>query len=200
MRRSALFAVTIALVATTGCSVLGSKEPADIQVYSARHYDLEKAFAEFTDETGLTVDFLYGDDAELLERLKAEGDKTPADIFMTVDAGNLWNAADQGEFLPLTSTTLGDAVPADLRDSQGRWYGLAMRARTVMYNPATVDPADLDTEQTYASLGDPQWKGRICMRDATASYTQSLVASLIDLHGRERALEIVGAGWPTTWT
>ncbi|HEX6248857.1 MAG TPA: extracellular solute-binding protein [Nocardioidaceae bacterium] len=198
MRRRSLPAVSglVVLAATlSGCGVLGlGDEPADLQIYTARHYDLEQAFGEFTDQTGITVEFISGDDAELLERLKSEGDETPADIFMTVDAGNLWNAARQDELAAVDSTTLEQAVPEDLRDPQGRWFGLAMRARTVTYNPDRVDPADFDPGDTYAGLADPKWKGRLCMRDATASYTQSLVASLIDLHGRDEALEIV-EGW-----
>ena len=196
MRRPSLVAA-VAVLATTvsGCGFLGiGDEPADLQIYSARHYDLEKAFVEFEEQTGVSVEFIYGDDAELLERLKAEGDETPADVYMTVDAGNLWNAADQGELAPVSSAELEEAVPEDLRDPEGRWYGLAMRARTVTYNPDNVDPSEFDTEQTYAGLTDPKWQGRLCMRDSTASYTQSLVASLIDLHGREKALEIV-KGW-----
>ncbi|MGH3331842.1 MAG: extracellular solute-binding protein, partial [Nocardioidaceae bacterium] len=193
MRRPSLVAAALVLATTvSGCGVLGiGDEPADIQIYTARHYDLEEAFTEFTDETGITVDFLYGDDAELLERLKAEGEDTPADIFMTVDAGKLWNASQQGVLAPMDSTKITEAVPEDLRDPQGRWTGLALRARTVMYNPDAVDPAEFDTKDTYAGLGDPKWKGRLCMRDQTESYTQSLVASLIELHGREKALEIV---------
>jgi iron(III) transport system substrate-binding protein len=196
VRRPSLVAA-VAVLATTvsGCGVLGlGDEPADLQIYSARHYDLEQAFADFEEETGTSVEFIYGDDAELLERLKAEGDDTPADVYMTVDAGNLWNAADQGELAPLDSPVLDAAVPEDLRGPDGDWYGLAMRARTVTYNPDNVDPAEFDTTETYAGLADPKWKGRLCMRDATASYTQSLVASLIDLHGRDKALEIV-RGW-----
>lgn len=198
MRRRPLIALSAAVTLGTvlsGCGVLGlGDEPADLQIYTARHYDLEEAFAAFTDETGITVEFISGDDAELLERLKAEGDDTPADIFMTVDAGNLWNAARQDELAALDSSVLDQAVPEDLRDPQGRWFGLAMRARTVTYNPGAVDPAEFDAEDTYAGLADPKWKGRLCMRDATASYTQSLVASLIDLHGRDEALAIV-EGW-----
>jgi iron(III) transport system substrate-binding protein len=198
MRPRLLIAVSGAVAvaaALSGCGVLGfGDEPADVQVYTARHYDLEEAFGKFTDETGITVEFISGDDSELLERLKAEGEDTPADVFMTVDAGNLWNAARQGELAELDSSALEEAVPEDLRDPQGRWFGLAMRARTITYNPQNVDPSEFDAEDTYAGLADPKWKGRLCMRDATASYTQSLVASLIDLHGRERALEIV-EGW-----
>jgi iron(III) transport system substrate-binding protein len=196
VRRPSLIAA-VAVLATTvsGCGFLGiGEEPADLQIYSARHYDLEGAFGQFEEETGISVEFLFGDDAELLERLKGEGDDTPADVFMTVDAGNLWNAAQQGELAALDSPELEQSVPEDLRDPEGRWFGLAMRARTVTYNPDNVDPAEFDTEETYAGLADPKWQGRLCMRDATASYTQSLVASLIDLHGREKALEIV-QGW-----
>ena len=196
MRRPSLLAVVLVLATSvSGCGVLGiGDEPADIQVYSARHYDLEQAFVTFEKETGTTVEFIYGDDAELLERLKAEGDQTPADVFMTVDAGSLWNAADQGELTPLSSPTLDAAVPEDLRDPDGRWFGLALRARTVSYNPDNVDPSEFDGAQTYAGLTDPKWQGRLCMRDSTASYTQSLVASLIDLYGHDRALAIV-EGW-----
>ena len=187
-------ALSLLTPALAGCGLLGSEEEADLQVYSARHYDLEAAFEDFTDETGLTVEFLDGDDVELLERLKSEGEDTPADVFITVDAGMLWNAAEQDQLAPLESAELEQAVPEDLRDPEGRWYGLAMRARTVVYDPEKVDPAELDPVDTYAALGDPKWRGRICMRDETSSYTQSLVASLIDLHGRDRALEIV-KGW-----
>jgi iron(III) transport system substrate-binding protein len=187
---ASLAAVTAAL---TGCGVIGG-QPADLQIYSARHYDLEGAFGQFTEETGISVEFISGDDAELLERLKAEGEDSPADVFMTVDAGNLWNAARQDELAAVDSTTLNEAVPSDLRDPQGRWYGLAMRARTITYNPNNVDPAEFDATDTYGGLADPKWKGRLCMRDATSAYTQSLVASLIDLHGREKALEIA-KGW-----
>lgn len=191
-RRTPALLVTalLAPLALSGCGILGGEE-ADLQVYSARQYDLEEAFKEFTDETGITVEFLYGDDAELLERLKAEGEDTPADVFMTVDAGMLWNAGEQGVLAPIDSPALESAIPEDLRDPDGRWFGLAARARTVVYNPDAVDPADFDPEDTYAGLGDPEWKGRLCMRGGTEAYTQSLVASLIDLHGREKAQEIV---------
>lgn len=196
MRRTCLVAATAVLAtAVSACGVLGGGgDEADLQIYSARHYDLEEAFAAFEAETGVSVEFIYGDDAELLERLDAEGDETPADVFMTVDAGGLWNAAERGELAAVRSPTLDKAVPKDLRDPDGRWFGLAMRARTVTYNPDTVDPSELDTTDTYAALADPKWQDRLCMRDSTASYTQSLVASLIDLYGRDRTLEIV-QGW-----
>jgi iron(III) transport system substrate-binding protein len=200
MRRSALVARSVLALSfctlVSGCGFLGiGGEPAgDIQVYSARHYDLENAFVEFEEETGLSVEFIYGDDAELLERMKSEGEDGPADLFVTVDAGNLWSAAEQDVLEPVDSEVLASSIPEAYRDPENRWYGLALRARTVAYNPQNVDPSEFDTEDTYAGLTDPKWQGRLCMRDSTEAYTQSLVASLIDLHGRDRALEIV-EGW-----
>ena len=126
--RVAALASTLALsTLVAGCGFLGigGEEPGDIQVYSARHYDLEEAFVEFEEETGLKVDFIYGDDAELLERIKAEGEDGPADVYMTVDAGNLWNAAEQDELAPLDSQVLDGAVPEAYRDPENRWFGLA---------------------------------------------------------------------------
>ncbi|MFW5470316.1 extracellular solute-binding protein [Knoellia sp. CPCC 206435] len=193
--------LTAGLVATAtvlplaGCGVLGiGGSNADLQIYSARHYDLEGAFKDFQDETGISVEFISGNDAELLQRIKAEGEDGEADVYMTVDAGNLWNAAEEGVLRPLDSTALTEGVPEDLRDSGNQWYGLAMRARTTMYNPDAVKPTDFDATNTYAGLTDPKWKDRLCMRDSTSAYTQSLVASLIDLDGRDKALATV-KGW-----
>jgi iron(III) transport system substrate-binding protein len=194
MRRSVIALASVPVLLATGCGVVSAGESDAVRVYSGRHYDLEQAFREFADETGISVEFLYGSDAELRERIAAEGEDTPADIYMTVDAGNLWKAADEGLLAPLDSATLRDAVPEGLRDPAGQWYGLSMRARTVMYNPQQVDPAELDPTDTYAGLTDPKWHGRLCMRVSTNDYTQSLVASLIADHGEDEAREIV-AGW-----
>lgn len=183
----------VALAATAGCGVFGA-EDADLQVYSARKYGSEEVFATFTEKTGITIDFIFDDNATLLERIKAEGESSPADVYMTVDAGNLWNADQQGVLEPLRSRTLEKAVPARDRAEDGAWYGLAKRARTVIYDPDQVDPAELDAEETYAGLTDEKWRGRVCMRDLDETYMTSLVASLIDLYGEERAEQIV-QGW-----
>ena len=195
MRLSALLAAGLCsagLLATAGCGIFD--QPADLQVYSARHYGSEEVFKEFTEETGISVDFLGGENAELLERIKAEGKDSPADVYLTVDAGNLWNAAEQGMLAPVESSTLDTAVPQQYRDPQDRWFGLVLRARTVLYNPDNVQPSELDAKETYAGLADPKWKGRICMRDESEAYQVSLVASLINLYGEDRTLEIV-KGW-----
>lgn len=186
-------AVVVPLLVLSGCGV-GSGDDETIRVYSGRHYDLEQAFQGFAEQTGISVEFLYGGDAELRERIKAEGEDTPADVYMTVDAGNLWQAGQEGLLAPLDSPALREAVPEGLRDPQGRWYGLSMRVRTVMYNPERVDPSEFDTTDTYAGLADPKWQDRLCMRNSTNTYTQSLVASLIEEHGYDRARQIV-RGW-----
>jgi len=188
-RATAGAATAVALLAATGCTQTGDDQV--VRVYSARHYDLEQAFGAFSDETGVSVEFLYGDDAALRERIQAEGEDTLADLYMTVDAGNLALAADEGVFAPVQSGTLNEAVPANLRDSEGRWYGLAARARTIVYDPSAVDPSELST---YEALADPQWDGRLCLRGATETYTQSLVASMIARLGYDEAKRVV-AGW-----
>ncbi len=185
-------ALSLLLPGLAACS--GDDDQSTIRVYSGRHYDLETAFNAFAKDTGINVEFLYGSDAELLERIKAEGEDTPADVYMTVDAGNLWNAAQQDLLAPMTSSVIDEAVPEGLRDPQDRWVGLSMRARTIMYNPDKVQPSEFDPADSYAGLDDPKWKGRLCMRSATSSYVQSLVAQLIDEKGRDEALEIV-RGW-----
>lgn len=188
-RRRLAIAAAVAGLVLASC---GSADSEVVRVYSGRHYDLEVAFERFSEETGIAVEFLTGSDPELRERIAAEGAETEADVFLTVDAGNLAVAAEQDLFQPLDSPTLIDAVPANLRDAQDRWFGLSLRARTIAYNPDVV-PED-EVPSTYAELAEPRWDGRLCLRDSTNVYTQSLVASLIANEGRERALEIV-RGW-----
>lgn len=188
---SRTLAVIAALTVTaSGCSA-ASGDDNTVRIYSARHYDLEPAFEQFAEETGISVDFLYGSDAELRERIKAEGEDTPADVYMTVDAGNLAIAAENGIFRSLESSRLTSAVPEHLRHPDGMWFGLSKRARTIVYDPRDVDPSQLST---YGALADPEWQGRLCLRRSTNVYTQSLVASLIAHHGYDTARRIV-RGW-----
>ncbi|UAL28511.1 extracellular solute-binding protein [Nocardioides rotundus] len=185
----ALSGALVGALMLSSCGVIGGD--ADLQVYSARKYGSEEVFKEFTDETGISVEFIFDENAALLERIKAEGANSPADVYMTVDAGNLWNADQEGVLKPLNSRVLDEAVPEADRAADGTWYGLAKRARTVIYNPDAVDPSEFDAKDTYAGLGDPKWRGRICMRDTSEAYQVSLVASLMDLYGEDRAREIV---------
>ena len=163
----------------------------EVVIYSARHYGQEPAFAAFTRATGIQIRMLNGDAGQMFERLKAEGDQTPADVLLTVDAGNLWNAARAGLLAPVDSLELARNIPAHLRDPEHRWFGLTLRARTIMYNTKKVAPAELST---YEALGDPKWKGRLCLRSSSYIYNQSLLATFIRRHGEPRTEEIV-RGW-----
>lgn len=162
-----------------------------VNIYTARHYGVEPVFEAFTRETGIVVRFTTGSDAILRERIKAEGEHTPADVYIAVDAGNLWLAAQEGLLAPVESEALTANIPATLRDPEHRWFGLTKRVRTIMYHPDRVSPEELST---YEALVDPKWSGRLVMRPATHSYTQSLVSSLIAAHGLEGAGEVV-RGW-----
>ena len=169
----------------------GVANAAEVTVYSARHYGQEAAFEAFTRKTGIQLRILTGSTAELFERLKAEGDKTPADVLITVDAGNLWNAAKAGLLSRVDSPELQANIPTHLRDPENRWVGLAARARTIMYDTRRVSPAELST---YEALGDPKWRGRLCLRPSHYVYSQSLLATMIRRHGEARTEEI-GRGW-----
>jgi iron(III) transport system substrate-binding protein len=144
----------------------------------------------FTKKTGIQVKSFGGNASELFERLRAEGDKTPADVLITVDAGNLWNAARAGLLSKVDSPELLQSIPAHLRDPEGQWFGLTTRARTIMYNTRKVKPEELST---YEALGDPKWKGRICLRTSTYIYNQSFIATMIKRHGEPKTEAIVKA-------
>jgi iron(III) transport system substrate-binding protein len=162
----------------------------EVIIYSARHYGQEPAFEAFTKKTGIQIKMLSGSTGEMFERLKAEGERTPADVLLTVDAGNLWNAARAGLLSKLDSPELAANIPANLRDPDNRWVGLTVRARTIMYNTTRVKPAELST---YEALGDPKWKGRICLRTSSYVYNQSLLATMIKRSGEPKTEEVVRA-------
>lgn len=163
-----------------------------VVVYSARNEQLIKPlFDQYQRETGVEVRFLTDKEGPLLARLRAEGTNTPADVLLTVDAGNLWQAAEAGLLQPLDSSLLQERIPAHLRDPDGHWFGLSVRARTIVYNPEQVDPAELST---YADLANQRWRGRLCLRTSKKVYNQSLVAMLIQEHGEATAENIV-RGW-----
>jgi len=155
----------------------------EINLYSARHYDTDSALYEsFTRSTGIKVNLVEAKAEELIERIKSEGPNSPADVLITVDAGNLWQAAEADLFAPVRSKTLEDLVPAPLRDPDGLWFGLSQRARVIMYNKARVNPSQLST---YEALTDSQWRGKILIRSSSNVYNQSLVGSLIAANGLE---------------
>ncbi len=195
-RRRALLAGLAAVAAAAAWGARGpvpaAADSQEVNVYSSRsHYGSELAFENFTRQTGIKVNFFMGNNNEVFERLKAEGDKTKADVLVTVDAGNLWNAARAGLLAPVESRVLNASVPAHLRDPENRWFGLAVRARTIMYSTERVKPSELST---YEALGDPKWKNRLCLRTSTHIYNQSMIAAWIKRYGEPKVEQIL-KGW-----
>ena len=153
----------------------------EVNLYSARHYDTDVAlYDDFTAQTGIDVNLIEGDADQLIERIKAEGRNSPADILITVDAGRLWRAEEAGILQPVRSAVLEERIPANLRHPDGLWFGFSKRLRGVVYAKERVDPSEITT---YEDLADPKWEGRICMRSSTNVYNQSLVASMIEADG-----------------
>ncbi len=189
-----LVAALGACTQTKGASTkkAGEKDGKKVVVYSARTEELIKpAFDAFTKKTGIDVEFTTAKEAELFERLQAEGAKSPADMLITVDAGNLWLAGDAGLLQPTSSDVLDKNVPNNLRDPDNRWFSLTLRARPIHYSTERVKPGELST---YEALGDKKWKGRLGLRTSEKVYTKSLMASMIASMGVEKAEKIV-EGW-----
>lgn len=168
----------------------------EVVVYTARKYQLvEELFAEYSTATGTQVRAVTDDAGPLIQRLRTEGADTPADILITVDAGDLWYAADQGLLAPLESRSLMASIPANLRDPGNRWYGLAVRARAIAYSTTAYTPeAFAAAFKGYADLAAPAWKGKLCLRSSKHVYNRSLVAALIARYGEPKTEAIV-RGW-----
>lgn len=168
-------------------------EPADeLTIFTSRQPQLIEPIVEkFSLETGIKVNFLSGNAQELMERIDVEGDNSPADIFMTVDAGVLWQAAERDIFSSTNSKILEENIPSYLRDSENKWFGLSKRARTIVYSNDQFNDNDFST---YEDLADPKWKGKLCLRTSKKVYNRSLMASMIDAYGFEKAKEVV-TGW-----
>jgi iron(III) transport system substrate-binding protein len=157
--------------------------PGEVNLYSARKEALIKPLLErFSEQTGIAVNLVTGKADALLQRLQSEGANSPADLLLTVDAGNLHRAKDAGLTQAVESATIAAAVPTNYRDPEGHWVGLSLRARPIMYVTERVDPSELSS---YEALADPKWKERICIRSSGNVYNQSLVASLIFANGEE---------------
>ena len=164
----------------------------EVVVYSSRIDELIKpVFDAYTAKTGTKVKFITDKEAPLMARIKAEGENTPADLLLTVDGGNLWQAEQMGILQPLNSDVVKTNIPAQYRSSSDAWTGLSLRARTIVYSPERVQQSELST---YEALADENWEGRLCLRTSKKVYNQSLTATLIETHGAEKTEEIV-KGW-----
>ena len=183
-RRALLLVVTggavLLVAAFVGVVLATSGSSSDgLVLYSARsHYGEEKPFEDFAKQTGEDLTIRGGSASELYERLRSEGKNTPADVLITVDAANLWRAEHAGLLEPVK---IDSSVPASLQDPDHEWYGLTIRARTIMRSTERTQPTDVTT---YEGLGDPEWKGRLCLRSGTSEYNVSFIADRLAKDGR----------------
>jgi len=181
---------TAALLAATvflGVTAVNAAEEPVLNLYSARHYQTDEAlYDNFTKATGIKINRIEAGDDQLLERIRSEGAQSPADILLIVDAARLWSAQEQGLFQPVQSRILDERIPASMRDPDGAWYGFSNRARIIVYNKATVNPADV---ASYEALAYPKNRGQVCTRSGGHPYNLSLVAAQIAHHGEAKTEE-----------
>jgi iron(III) transport system substrate-binding protein len=158
-----------------------------LNLYSSRHYQTDQAlYDNFTKQTGVKLNLIEGGEDPLIERIRNEGDKSPADVLITVDAGRLWRAEQMGLFQPVKSQVLETRIPSAFRHPDGLWYGFSTRARIIAYSKERVKPGEITT---YEDLANPKWKGRICTRSSGHVYNLSLISSLVNYMGEARAEE-----------
>ena len=161
----------------------------EVNIYTSRHYDTdEELYNIFTNQTGIKVNILSGKGKALIERLRSEKNNSPADVFITVDAGNLWKLQKDGFFQSINSEKVLNIVPSNLRGPKNHWVGLAIRARVIFYDPSKVSKEEIH-ELSYEDLANEEWKGKIVVRSSSNMYNQSLVASLIAVNGVKKTEE-----------
>jgi len=173
-------------VASLIFTLSGQSVASEVNVYTSRHYDSdEKIYTDFKNLTGIKVNIISGKGKALMERLRLEGKNSPADLFITSDAGNLWKIQKDGMFKEILSEKVKKTVPKNFMGPNNEWVGIAKRSRVIFYNSERV--TDLEIKNiTYEDLADPRWKGRLVVRSSGNIYNQSLVASLISNIGIER--------------
>ncbi|MDL5598722.1 extracellular solute-binding protein [Bacillus subtilis] len=183
---------TLLTLMAVGLGIPSVQAADEVVVYSSRIDELIKpVFDAYTAKTGVKVRFITDKEAPLMQRIKAEGDNGVADLLLTVDGGNLWQAEQMGILQPLGSDAVKANIPAQYRSSSDQWTGLSLRARTLVYSTERVKPEDLST---YEALAGPEWEGRLCLRSSKKVYNQSLTAALIEAQGAERAEQVL-KGW-----
>ena len=186
LRFAALAIRAVGLAAALSVSVAYAQQPV-VNLYSSRHYQTDEAlYANFEKATGIKVNRIEAPEDPLIERMKSEGDKSPADVLITVDMGRLLKAQQLGLFQPISSKLLEEKIPAELRAADGSWFGFSVRARPIFYAKGRVDKSQLPD---YESLADPKWKGKICVRSGSHPYNLSLMSSIIAADGSAKAEE-----------
>lgn len=159
-----------------------------LNLYSARHYNTDEAlYGNFADLTGIKINRIDAEPDPLVQRLRSEGDKSPCDVFITVDAGRIERAREMGLLQPVKSAVLDKAIPAHLRDPDNGWFGFSKRARVIVYNKEKVAAAN--APKNYEDLADPKWKGKVLIRSSGHIYNQSLVGSILAADGPAKTEE-----------
>lgn len=159
-----------------------------LNLYSARHYNTDEAlYGNFADLTGIKINRIDAEPDPLVQRLRSEGDKSPCDVFITVDAGRIERAREMGLLQPVKSAVLDKAIPAHLRDPDNGWFGFSKRARVIVYNKEKVAAAK--APKNYEDLADPKWKGKVLIRSSGHIYNQSLVGSILAADGLAKTEE-----------
>ncbi|MEL7248658.1 MAG: Fe(3+) ABC transporter substrate-binding protein [Bacteroidota bacterium] len=162
-----------------------SEEQAVVNVYTHRHYDVDQQlFEQFESETGIKVNVVNADAGELIQKMEAEGEESPADVLITVDAGRLAKAKSSGLLQSVTSETLEQNIPAYLIDTDKQWFAVTKRARVIVYAKDRIQPEQLST---YEALTEDQWQDKVLIRSSSNIYNQSLLASIIANKGEEAA-------------
>ncbi|POZ60951.1 extracellular solute-binding protein [Chromobacterium alticapitis] len=180
------------MMAAALAALAGPALAEEVVVYSARAEQLVKPLLDaYKQETGVTVKLVSDKEGPLMERMRAEGRNSPADLLLTVDAGNLWQAEKMGLLKAVKSPVLDANIPTHLRDPNQQWFGLSIRARTIFYNTQKVKPGQLSS---YADLADPKWKGKLCLRTSKKVYNQSLVGMMLAEMGPAKTEQVV-KGW-----
>jgi iron(III) transport system substrate-binding protein len=176
---------TLVLLPALAVSLGAAAQENVLNLYSSRHYQTDEAlYTGFTKATGIKVNRIEAGEDALIERIRNEGARSPADVLVTVDAGRLWRAEQLGLFQPVKSALLESRIPASFREPEGKWFGFSLRARIIAYNKAKVQPGEL---KNYEDLADAKWKGRVCMRSSSNIYNLSLMGALIDHLGEAQA-------------
>ena len=173
------------LIFSIGCTSNPKQESQEVNVYTHRHYEADQQlFDKFTTATGIKVNVVSASADELIQKLEMEGENSPADVLITVDAGRLSRAEKKGLLQSISSPILEKNIPSKYRNLDGFWFGLTYRARIIAYSKERVDPTTL---ATYEDLANEQWKGKILTRSSDNIYNQSLMASIIASNGEEAA-------------
>jgi len=185
LHRAMQLAVLVGVASMFVTPVAAHAQEKVLNLYSARHYQTDEAlYSEFTKQTGIKINRIEAGDEQLLQRVKAEGGNSPADVILLVDAARLWRAQVDGLFQPIESKILNERIGANLRSNDGTWYGFSTRARVIVYNKASVKPEDVDT---YEELADPKNKGKVCTRSGSHPYMLSLIGSRVETMGEAKA-------------